>query len=108
MNNVVFALVVIVAYILIQQLESQLVAPRVLGDAVKIPALVVLLAITVGFKATGVDLAATSEARASPEGAGPGVGGSAGGDQSGFRYGRAEVGFSSGPDDASASPERPG
>jgi predicted PurR-regulated permease PerM len=54
MNNIVFALLVILAYILIQQLESQLVAPRVLGDAVQLPALVVLLAITVGFQVAGV------------------------------------------------------
>ena len=97
LNNVVFALLVILAYILIQQLESQLVAPRVLGDAVQLPALVVLLAITVGFqvagvlgailavptvatarvltrygwtKATGVDLSREPTARASPEGDG--------------------------------------
>lgn len=54
LNNIVFALLVVLAYILIQQLESQLVAPRVLGDAVQLPALVVLLAITVGFQVAGV------------------------------------------------------
>jgi predicted PurR-regulated permease PerM len=109
MNNVLFALLVVVAYILIQQLESQLVAPRVLGDAVQLPALMVLLTITVGFqvagvlgailavptvatarvvtryswaKATGVDLAAVSDARA-------------------------DVGISSRPGDASPGPVRP-
>lgn len=100
LNNIVFALLVVLAYILIQQLESQLVAPRVLGDAVQLPALVVLLAITVGFqlagvlgailavptvatarvltrygwaKATGVDLSLDQTARARPEGAGTSV-----------------------------------
>jgi predicted PurR-regulated permease PerM len=54
MDHVLFALLVIVVYILVQQLESQLVAPRVLGGAVQVPALVVLLAITVGFSVAGV------------------------------------------------------
>ena len=54
MNNVLFGVLVIVVYVLLQQLESQLVSPRVLGGSVQIPALVVLLAITVGFSVAGV------------------------------------------------------
>ncbi len=54
MNNVLFGVLVIVVYVLLQQLESQLVSPRVLGGSVQVPALVVLLAITVGFAVAGV------------------------------------------------------
>lgn len=49
MNNFVFALMVIVAYTLIQQLESNIVAPKVMGNCVKLPALVVLISVTAGF-----------------------------------------------------------
>ena len=38
MNNIVFALLVIVAYTLIQQLESNIVAPKVMGHSVQLPA----------------------------------------------------------------------
>jgi predicted PurR-regulated permease PerM len=54
MNNVLFGVLVIVVYVLLQQLESQLVSPRVLGGSVQVPALLVLLAITVGFAVAGV------------------------------------------------------
>lgn len=54
MNNVVFALVVIAAYILIQQLESNLIAPKVMGTSVQLPPLVVLISITAGYQVAGV------------------------------------------------------
>jgi len=41
MNNFAFALLVVAAYILIQQLESNLIAPKVMGTSVQLPALVV-------------------------------------------------------------------
>jgi predicted PurR-regulated permease PerM len=54
MNNLVFALIVIVAYILIQQLESNLIAPKVMGESVKLPALVVLISIAAGYQVAGI------------------------------------------------------
>lgn len=54
MDNVVFALVVIAAYILIQQLESNLIAPRVMGSQVQIPALVVLISIAAAYQVAGI------------------------------------------------------
>lgn len=54
MNNVVFAIVVIAAYILIQQLESNLIAPKVMGTSVQLPPLVVLISITAGYQVAGV------------------------------------------------------
>ncbi len=54
MNNIVFALLVIVAYTLIQQLESNIVAPKVMGHSVQLPALVVLISVTAGYQVAGI------------------------------------------------------
>jgi len=54
MSNFVFALVVIAAYILIQQLESNLIAPKVMGTSVQLPALVVLISIAAGYQVVGI------------------------------------------------------
>ena len=54
MGNLVFALVVVAAYVLIQQLESNLIAPKVMGTSVQLPALVVLIAIAAGYQVFGV------------------------------------------------------
>jgi predicted PurR-regulated permease PerM len=54
MNNIVFALVVIVAYTLIQQLESNIIAPKVMGSSVQLPALVVLISVTAGLQVAGI------------------------------------------------------
>ncbi len=54
MNNFLFALLVIAAYILIQQLESNLIAPKIVGGSVQLPALVVLIAITAGYQTFGI------------------------------------------------------
>jgi predicted PurR-regulated permease PerM len=54
MNHLVFALLVIVAYTLIQQLESNIIAPKVMGHSVQLPALVVLISVTAGFQVAGV------------------------------------------------------
>jgi predicted PurR-regulated permease PerM len=45
---------VILFYVLVQQLENLLIVPRVLGDALKLPALLVLVGIAVGAAAGGV------------------------------------------------------
>ena len=52
--NFVFALIVIVAYILIQQLESNIVAPKVMGHSVTLPPLIVLISITAGYQVAGI------------------------------------------------------
>ena len=54
MPNGLFALVVIAAYLLIQQLESSILAPKVMGSAVLLPPIIVLLAITAGLQVWGV------------------------------------------------------
>lgn len=50
----VFALVVILFYILVQQLENNLIVPRVLGEAVDLPALVVMTGVLVGAEVGGL------------------------------------------------------
>ena len=54
MNNLVFALLVVAAYILIQQLESNLIAPKVMGTQVQLPALVVLISIAAAYQVAGI------------------------------------------------------
>jgi predicted PurR-regulated permease PerM len=54
MPNGLFALVVIAAYLLIQQLESSIIAPKVMGSSVLLPPIIVLLAITAGLQVWGV------------------------------------------------------
>ncbi len=53
-SNPVFALIVVGAYAVIQQLESNLIAPRILGGAVSVSPLAILLGILIGFGAAGV------------------------------------------------------
>jgi predicted PurR-regulated permease PerM len=54
MNNFTFALLVVAAYILIQQLESNLIAPKVMGTSVQLPALVVLISIAAAYQVVGI------------------------------------------------------
>jgi predicted PurR-regulated permease PerM len=54
MPNLVFAIVVVLAYFGIQMLENNYLGPKILGDAVRVHGLVVMIAITVGFQAAGV------------------------------------------------------
>ena len=53
-SNVVFALVVLGAYVVLQQLESNLIAPRILGDAMAVSPLAILIGILIGFSGAGV------------------------------------------------------
>lgn len=48
------AAIVIVFYVLVQQLENIFVVPRVMGDALKLPALIILLGIIAGGVVGGV------------------------------------------------------
>ena len=50
----VFALIVIAFYVLIQLLENQLVAPKILGEALELPPLIVLLGVFIGGALFGV------------------------------------------------------
>ncbi|MDX1436641.1 MAG: AI-2E family transporter [Anaerolineales bacterium] len=53
-NNLAFAFIVLIFYILIQMLENYLVVPRVLGDAVKLHPLVVISGVLVGAATWGI------------------------------------------------------
>jgi len=53
-TNFVFALIVIVAYILIQQLESNIIAPKVMGHSVTLPPIIVLISITAAYQVAGI------------------------------------------------------
>lgn len=53
-NNLVFALIVVGCYILIQQIENTFIVPRVLGEAVELPALVVLIGVVIGANIGGI------------------------------------------------------
>jgi len=53
-NHLLFALIVVVFYGLVQLLENQLLVPRIMGDAVDLPPLVVLIGIIAGAGAFGI------------------------------------------------------
>lgn len=53
-SNLIFALIVVAAYVVIQQVESSVLTPRILGGAVDVSPLAILLGILVGFSAAGV------------------------------------------------------
>ncbi|PDV97866.1 AI-2E family transporter [Candidatus Chloroploca asiatica] len=53
-NNVVLALIVIIFYVIVQQLENSLIVPRVLGEAVELPPLVVMTGVLVGGSVAGI------------------------------------------------------
>jgi predicted PurR-regulated permease PerM len=53
-NHLAFAGLVILLYILVQQLENSLIVPRVLGEAVQLPPLVVMTGVLVGASVGGI------------------------------------------------------
>ena len=53
-NNLIFALIVIGFYVLVQLLENQFLVPRIMGDAVDLPPLVVLIGTIAGAGAFGI------------------------------------------------------
>ncbi len=53
-NNLVFAGIVTALYVIIQMLQGNLVLPRVIGEAVDLPPVVVLLGVVVGFGVGGI------------------------------------------------------
>jgi len=53
-NRLVFALIVVAFYVLVQLLENQLIVPKIMGDAVNLPTLVVLIGTIAGAGAFGI------------------------------------------------------
>jgi predicted PurR-regulated permease PerM len=53
-DNLVFALIVIGFYVLVQLVENQLIVPKLMGDAVDLPPLVVLIGTIAGAGAFGI------------------------------------------------------
>lgn len=53
-SNVVFAIIVIAGYILLSGLENQVLVPKILGDAVELPPLVVIIGCVIGGAAFGL------------------------------------------------------
>jgi predicted PurR-regulated permease PerM len=53
-NNLVFALLVIGFYVLVQMVENQVIVPRIMGNAVDLPILVVLIGTIAGAGAFGI------------------------------------------------------
>ena len=53
-NHLVFALIVVAFYVLVQLLENQVVVPKIMGDAVNLPTLVVLIGTIAGAGAFGI------------------------------------------------------
>jgi predicted PurR-regulated permease PerM len=53
-NHLVFALIVVAFYALVQLLENQILVPRIMGDAVDLPPLVVLIGTIAGASAFGI------------------------------------------------------
>jgi predicted PurR-regulated permease PerM len=53
-NHLIFAGIVLAFYLLVQAFENQYIVPRVLGDAVELPPLVVLVGVLVGGSIAGI------------------------------------------------------
>jgi predicted PurR-regulated permease PerM len=53
-NNLVFALIVVAFYVLVQLIENQFVVPHVMGEAVDLPPLIVLIGALAGATAFGI------------------------------------------------------
>jgi predicted PurR-regulated permease PerM len=53
-SNLVFAIIIILAYIMLSALENQVIVPKILGDAVNLPPLVVIVGCVIGGAAFGL------------------------------------------------------
>ncbi|NIM93150.1 MAG: AI-2E family transporter [Anaerolineales bacterium] len=53
-NNLTFALIVLIFYLLVQVFENNFLVPKVMGDAVKLPNIIVLLSVIVGATTWGI------------------------------------------------------
>ena len=54
MSNLAFALLVVIIYLVVVQLQANLIAPRVMGTAVRLPAAVIMLGLIAGFTVGGL------------------------------------------------------
>ena len=54
MNHTTFFFIVLGVYILIQQIENNLIVPKILGDAVELSPLIVMIGVVVGFSVYGI------------------------------------------------------
>lgn len=53
-SNVVFALLVALFYWVVQQLENNIIVPRIIGDAIKVHPILVMAAVVIGVSAGGI------------------------------------------------------
>jgi hypothetical protein len=53
-SNLTFFIIVVIMYVLIQQLENNLIVPKVLGDALDYPPVLVMIGVLVGFSVAGI------------------------------------------------------
>ena len=53
-SNLTFFIIVLVMYVLIQQLENNVIVPKVLGDALDFPPVVVMIGVLIGFSVAGI------------------------------------------------------
>jgi predicted PurR-regulated permease PerM len=53
-NHLVFAFIVVAFYVLVQLMENQLIVPKIMGEAVNLPTLVVLIGTIAGAGAFGI------------------------------------------------------
>jgi predicted PurR-regulated permease PerM len=53
-SNVVFAVMVLVFYVLVQQLENSIIVPKVIGKAVALPSVLIMVAVIVGAEVGGI------------------------------------------------------
>lgn len=54
MNHFAFALVIVLAYFVVQQIENTVIVPRVLGHLVRIHPILIISGVTVGFLSNGI------------------------------------------------------
>jgi predicted PurR-regulated permease PerM len=54
MSNLAFAVLVVMIYLVVVQLQANLIAPRVMGTAVRLPAAVIMLGLIAGFSVGGL------------------------------------------------------
>jgi predicted PurR-regulated permease PerM len=53
-SNLTFFIIVLAMYVLIQQLENNIIVPKVLGDALDFPPVVVMIGVLIGFSVAGI------------------------------------------------------
>jgi predicted PurR-regulated permease PerM len=53
-SNLVFALIVIVFYLVVQQLENSIIVPRLIGQAVDLPPILIMAGVIVGASVGGI------------------------------------------------------